>query len=521
MTSPWPWALDARTVDGLLAERARTTPTQPGLIDEVGTTLTWSELERAVDGAVGWLSAQGIEPGTRVAWQLPTRISTAVTMLALRRLGAVQAPIIHLYRDKEVTAALRTFVADVLLVPGLWNGFDYAEMAGGLDLAEAPRVIEVGHEIPAEAAGHDHREPSDADSDEVAWVYFTSGSSGAPKGARHTDTSLLTTGRAFGGQGRLGEKSGEVAAMGFPIAHVGGIEYLIAALAGGYPMLLLEAFVPDRAIKAFREYGVTTTGGAPPFYQALVAVARSMAPEPLLPTLRTLKGGGAPCSPELFAAVRETLGIPVAHDYGMTEVPMLGVADPRDPDEILAATDGRPVPGNEVRIMGLDGVPCPPKVPGEIQVSGAGVCRGYTDPEETTKAFTADGWFRTGDLGLLHPTGHIEVTGRLKELIIRKGENIAPLEIESALVTHPAIAEAAVVGLPDEDRGELVCAVVVPAPGTEPPALADLCDFLLDAGLMRQKLPERLEVVTELPRTGLAKVAKAELCRRYATLVSP
>lgn len=175
MTSPWPWALDARTVDGLLAERARTTPTQAGLIDEGGTTLTWSELVRAVDGAVGWLSAQGIEPGTRVAWQLPTRISTAVTMLALRRLGAVQAPIIHLYRDKEVTAALRTFVADVLLVPGMWNGFDYTEMAGRLDLAEAPRVIEIGHEIPAEAAGQDHGQRSDADPDEVAWVYFTSG----------------------------------------------------------------------------------------------------------------------------------------------------------------------------------------------------------------------------------------------------------------------------------------------------------------------------------------------------------
>jgi non-ribosomal peptide synthetase component E (peptide arylation enzyme) len=145
------------------------------------------------------------------------------------------------------------------------------------------------------------------------------------------------------------------------------------------------------------------------------------------------------------------------------------------------------------------------------------VCRGYTDPAETAKAFTGDGWFRTGDLGRLRPSGHIEVVGRLKDLIIRKGENIAPQEIEELLARHPAVAEVAVLGLPDADRGERVCAVVVPAPGRDAPTLAELTAWLTGAGLMPQKLPEQLEFLDALPRTGLAKVAKNELRSRFQT----
>jgi cyclohexanecarboxylate-CoA ligase len=304
--------------------------------------------------------------------------------------------------------------------------------------------------------------------------------------------------------------------MGFPVAHVGGIQYLISALTGGYGLLLMEAFVPDQAVALFRQHRVTTTGGAPPFYSALVAVARAgAADEPLLPSLRVLKGGGAPCPADLYRQVREVLGVQLAHDYGMTEVPMIAVADPLDPDDVLAETDGRVLPFNRVRVVGADGAELPEGETGEIQVSGGGVCTGYTDPAETAKAFTEDGFFRTGDLGRLRPTGHIEVVGRLKDLIIRKGENIAPQEIEELLAQHPAVVEVAVVGLPDADRGERVCAVVVAAPGRPEPTLQALTDWLRDQGLMAQKLPEQLELVDALPRTGLAKVAKNELRSRF------
>ncbi|WP_157226852.1 class I adenylate-forming enzyme family protein [Gordonia rubripertincta] len=512
MNHSWPWMLDTDSIDELVAKRSAATPAAAAFLDEHGATVTFGELDVVVGRVAAALSDRGIGSGTRVAWQLPTRISTAVTMLALRRLGAVQAPIITQYRDKEVTAALRTFGADVVLVPGTWGGHDYSAMVRRLDLVTAPELIEVGH-APMEAEPVDVAPSRDAD--DVVWVYFTSGSTGAPKGARHSDATLLATGLAFGGQGRLGERPGEVAAMGFPIAHVGGIEYIIASLAGGYPLLLLETFVPDRAVELFGKYSVTTTGGAPPFYQALVAQARAAAPEKLLPALRSLKGGGAPCSVELFDEVTDILGVALAHDYGMTEVPMLAVADPQDLPQIRARTDGRPIPGNEVRIVDLEGNLCASLTQGEVQVSGRGVCHGYTDADETAKAFTADGWFRTGDIGVMHPTGHIEVVGRLKDMIIRKGENIAPVEVETALMTHPAVAEVAVIGLPDPERGEIVCAVISIAAGAEAPSRAQLRDHLLGWGLMPQKIPERVEIVAQLPRTGLAKVAKAELKLRY------
>jgi acyl-CoA synthetase (AMP-forming)/AMP-acid ligase II len=256
-------------------------------------------------------------------------------------------------------------------------------------------------------------------------------------------------------------------------------------------------------------------GGSTVFYTGLLAAQRALVsargPDArLLPSLRLLKGGGAPCPPAVFWAVREEMGVTVAHDYGMTEVPMICVASPLDSDEQLADTDGRPIPGNEVRIV-EDDVVLPAGRDGEIQVRGAAVFGGYTDPSLDAGAFTPDRWFRTGDRGHLRPDGHIEVTGRTKDLIIRKGEKIAPLELETLLIKHPAVAEVAVVGLPDDERGERVCAVLTLRAGASGPALAEIVAFLLDAGLMRQKLPEQVEFVDELPRTGLGKVAKLVL----------
>ncbi|MCW2829399.1 MAG: cyclohex-ene-carboxylate:CoA ligase [Aeromicrobium sp.] len=514
MTTPWPWILEAPSVQDLVLRRATLTPDAPLLIDEHGVGLTCREFADRVERVAAALHGLGIRAGTRVAWQLPTRLSTALVMFALRRLGAVQAPIVPIYGQREVTVALATSAAQYFLVPGTWRGTDYVAMADAItEAGPRPHVIIIGHDAPEATPGPDLPPPS-IDPEAVTWIYFTSGSTGAPKGARHTDSSLLATGRGFAGVGGQGQIDDEVGAMGFPIAHVGGIEYLIAALSGGYSVLLLEAFIPDQAVALFRQHSVTTTGGAPPFYQALLAQAKAIAPEPLLPSLCMLKGGGAPCPPELFREVREVLGVTIAHDYGMTEVPMIAVGDPSDDPELLAETDGKIVPGNLVRILAADGSECPTGEVGEVQVSGWGVCRGYTDQTETQKAFTADGWFRTGDLGRLLPSGHIEVVGRLKDMIVRKGENIAPQEIEQLAAQHPAIAEISVLGIPDVERGELVCAVIVPTDATAPIDLAGLGEWLLGAGLMRQKLPERIEIIDALPRIGLAKVDKVSLRQR-------
>ena len=532
----WPWLLRADGFDELVRARAAQTPDALLLVDEHDERISCSEFDARLSRVAAALSAQGIGAGSRVAWQLPTRLSTMLVLGALRRLGAVQAPIIPLYRDREVSAALATSEAEFFLTPGEWNGYDFAAMADRIRQADgpAPTLLAIGHEAPGPADG-DSPAPADTaasagDSDAVRWIYFTSGSTGAPKGARHTDESLLAAAEAFAGIGRLGSQPDEVAAMGFPVAHVGGVVYFAAALAAGFPILLLESFVPPSAVELFRRHGVTTTGGAPPFYTALLAMARQTPDERLLPLLRSLKGGGAPCPPELAHAVQAELGAVLAHDYGMTECPMVAVGCPDDPVDERADSDGWPIPANELRLVAVAGQSREPGDAsqvgeicqvgqvgqvGEVQVRGKAVCRGYTDPAETATAFTDDGWFRTGDLGRIRASGQLEVVGRTKDLIIRKGENIAPLEIEELLGRHPDVAEVAVIGLHDDERGERVCAVVVPRTAAKP-TLAELAAWLTEAGLMRHKHPEQLEIVDELPRTGLAKVAKSALRERFA-----
>jgi non-ribosomal peptide synthetase component E (peptide arylation enzyme) len=182
-------------------------------------------------------------------------------------------------------------------------------------------------------------------------------------------------------------------------------------------------------------------------------------------------------------------------------------------DEELAHSEGAPMPGVELRIVGGDGAPVAPGEVGELRVKAPQVMLGYLDPALDTETFDEEGFLRTGDLGRLDPHGNVIVTGRLKDVIIRKGENVSAKEVEDALFTHPAIRDVSVVGLPDEARGELVCAVIVSDDASVD--VAKVAEFLTQCGLMRQKIPERVELVDSLPRRGFGKVDKKELRRRY------
>jgi acyl-CoA synthetase (AMP-forming)/AMP-acid ligase II len=216
-----------------------------------------------------------------------------------------------------------------------------------------------------------------------------------------------------------------------------------------------------------------------------------------------LIGGGAACPPELHKQVRERMGVPIVHAYGMTEAAMVCVSPATDTEEQQSNSSGCPIPGSEVRVSAI----------GEIELRGANLTPGYVDADQWALATTPDGWFRTGDRGCLRPDGRIVITGRVKDLIIRKGENIAPDEVENELLAHPLVDEVAVLGRPDELRGEMVCAVVRRSARHRDVTLHELCAFLDERGLMKQKWPERLHFVDEFPLTGLGKVAKAELAQ--------
>jgi cyclohexanecarboxylate-CoA ligase len=270
--------------------------------------------------------------------------------------------------------------------------------------------------------------------------------------------------------------------------------------------------VPAQAVEFFRRHDVTMAGGSTAFYLAFLNEQRQQPDTPIMPSLRALSGGGAPKPPEVYFEVKREMGIPVIHGYGMTEVPMIAMGTPHDTDDQLAHTDGKPIFGAELRIVTLDGKPASPGEDGEVRVRGPMVCRGYTDPALDADAFDEDGFFRTGDLGHLRDDGHVVLTGRVKDIIIRKGENISAQEIESVLYTHPKVGDVAVVGLPDRERGERVCAVVEPAQGSEPLTFDEMVQLCREAGLMTQKIPEQLEVMDELPRNKtLNKVLKQKL----------
>jgi acyl-coenzyme A synthetase/AMP-(fatty) acid ligase len=284
----------------------------------------------------------------------------------------------------------------------------------------------------------------------------------------------------------------------------------------GFPSVALEAFVPTEAIDVYKRHGVTMAGGSTAFYTAFLAEQRKQPGDKIIPSLRLLSGGGAPKPPELFYEVQREIGVPIAHGYGMTECPMIAQGSPRDTDEQLANSDGAPVRGCDVKIAAPDGSRAAANVEGEVRVAGPMVCKGYTDAALNADAFDADGYFRTGDVGYLRDDGHIVLTGRIKDIIIRKGENIAAKEIEDLLYQHPKVAEVAVIGLPDAERGERVCAVVETAAGAERLAFVEMQDYCRDAGLMTQKIPEQLEFVDAMPRNATMKILKYELRDQFA-----
>ncbi|MGQ4437538.1 class I adenylate-forming enzyme family protein [Streptomyces sp. SAS_260] len=494
----------SRTLWDLVARRADLTPDRPVLLQD-DRTLSFGELRDRSERVAAGLYGMGVRPGTVVAWQLPTRIETALLSFALARLGAVQTPVIPFYRDREVGFALRESKAEYFAVPGVWRGFDHGEMArrlGARGIFEAYDDAQLPDGDPALLPAP----PTDGTS--VRWIYWTSGTTSDPKGVLHTDRSLIAGGSCLAHALHL--TPDDVGSMAFPYAHIAGPDYTVMLLLYGFPAVMFEQFALPDALEGYRKHGVTVAGGSTAFYSMFLAEQRKQPGEKVIPSLRLLAGGGAPKPPEVYHAVVREMGVQLTHGYGMTEVPMITMGAPDDTVENLATTEGRPPDGMEIRIA----------AGGEVRLRGEAVCQGYLDPAQTAEAFDGDGFLRTGDLGLLTGTGHLILTGRLKDVIIRKGENISAKEIEDLLAAHPDVGDVAVVGLPDAERGELVCAVVEQPPGAGELTLVTVTNYLRAEGLSVHKLPEQLEIVDALPRNEtLRKVLKYKLRERYSGTV--
>jgi cyclohexanecarboxylate-CoA ligase len=446
-----------------------------------------------------------------VSWVLPSRFEALVLTGALARLGAVQNPILPIYRHREVSFITAQSGAALLVVPGVFRGFDFAAMAA---------EVTSGTDCAVLVADPDHPEgdPSAlpayrAARDELRWLFYSSGTTADPKGAKHTDASLAAANAGM--QWAMEVTDADRAAVVFPVTHVGGLVWLFNAMETGVQLLMVEVFDPSSTPAWLGEHGCTCAGAGTVFWLAYLAAQRALpVGEQLLPDVRIFNGGGAPKPVTLHAEMVEAFGAPLIGGWGLTESPINTMVSVHDDDEAKAATDGRPCPGVDLRVV-MDAEVLGAGSEGELQVRGPQVCGGYLDSTLDADAFTDDGWFRTGDLGVVDERGYVRITGRLKDIIIRKGENISAKEIEDLLFAHPAVADVAVVGLPDDASGERACAVVVCAPGSSL-SFDELVEHCRAGRLSAHKIPEQLEIVEALPRNPSGKVLKRDLRQTYA-----
>jgi acyl-CoA synthetase (AMP-forming)/AMP-acid ligase II len=501
----------------LVLDRAAATPDARMLLDIDDREVTFREYRDRAERAAAGLQAWGVEPGSTVAWQMPTWIETIVLLGALSRLGCRQVPLLPIYGERELTFILQQCEAATFVVPGTWRGTDYEGTARRIGESIGTfRTLVCDHELPD--ADPSTLAPFDLDAfdaDEPRWVFYTSGTTADPKGARHTDHAVVEIGIQM--VVRQGFEASDRFGIAFPFTHIGGLTNYCVCLYTGLTLVVLESFVPAQAVDTFARFGVTVIGGGPAFYRAFVDEQRRRGGPSILPNLRFISGGGAPMPPELHRWVRDEIGgLGCANGWGMTEGVIMAINDPRDTEAHLTESSGQALAGMEIRAVDPTGAVLPPDAEGELEFRGVGLFHGYLDDALNADAFTDDGWFRTGDLGRLDADGYVTVTGRLKDIIIRKGENISAKEVEDLLYSHPKVADAAVIGVPDEERGEMVCAVVTLTDAADPIALDEVARWMTDAGTMRQKIPERLEIIDAMPRNATGKIVKNDLRDRFA-----
>ena len=504
--------LSGTTLWELIEARVDETPDALLAVDEEMRTMTFAEFAVEAERSAAGLAVYGVGAGTVVTWQLPTWLESLVLVAALSRLGAVQNPVLPIYREREVGFITRQAGSGLIVVPSVWKGFDYEEMATGIARANGGCQVLVADRALPQGDPSTLTPLAVVDDDPVSWLFYTSGTTADPKGAMHTDASIAAVARGM--SQRLEVNSRDRAALVFPFTHIGGITWLFCALQTGCSLILMESFHPTETPEVLSRESVTLAGSGTPFHMAYLAAQRASL-HPIFPDVRAFPGGGAATPPQLAHDLRAVFDAPVLSGYGLTEAPILTMAATTDSDEELALTEGKAMLGVDLKLVRPDGSSAAEGEDGEVRAKAPQLMKGYLDPSLDADAFDEDGYFRTGDLGRFDTKGNLIITGRLKDVIIRKGENISAKELEDLLFQHPKVGDVAVVGLPDPSSGERACAVVQTAAGAEPIGFDEMVAFLKDAGLMVQKLPEQLELLDTIPRNASGKVLKHVLREQF------
>ncbi len=502
----------------ILSETAHAAPDRPVAVYD-GGRLTYRELDRASDLLSATLTASGIEPGDRVALQLPNIPQFLISYFGILKSGAVVVPLNVLLRAPEVAYHLSDSGARVLIT---WDGV-LAEAAKGAEAAGVETIYAVGRAAGSGVAGAEvaapferlldgaapPREIATREPTDTAVIVYTSGTTGRPKGAELTHLQLYMNADI---PGRLFDlQTTDVVITALPLFHVFGMSSILdICVRFGCTMSLIPRFTPAAALAAIQRDRATIFEGVPTMFADLLSCPDLDAYD--LSSLRIAISGGASIPAPVLDAFEERFGLVILEGYGLTETASTTTFNV-SVDERRAYSVGKPIWGTQTQVWDSDGHPLPPgrENVGEIVTRGLHVMKGYWhNPEATAAAFTGD-WLHTGDLGYFDEDGFLFVVSRKKELIIRGGYNVYPSEIENVLHAHPAIAEAAVVGVPDERLGEEVMAVVILRPGMEvgERELVSYCRGQLAA----YKCPRVYQFRAELPKNTLGKILKDELVR--------
>lgn len=502
------------TVVDRVREHAATRPDAIAIIDGTDDRrITYAELWRDACAFASFLIGRGVRPGDGVSVQLPNAYETAVVDLGVLAVGAVLNPLLPNYRAHELRHILSVSHAKAYVTPDTYRGFDHRAMAAELRAAlpELHTHVVVGTPSDpssvslADALTTAPVELAPRDASTLSELIFTSGTEAAPKAIMHTEETINVNVRAT--IDTMGLRDGDVVWMPSPVGHSTGLNFgLRLALYAGLPIVLQDRWDAERAAELIERERCSYTLAATTFLADLVRVLHETPRD--VTSMRCFGCGGAPVPPELVHAAADA-GITVLRIYGSTEGLVITWNRPDSPMDKRAATDGLPMPEVEVQIRDDDDHVVGTGVAGEIHVRGPEVCLGFfEDPERMARVFTDDGWLRSGDLGVIDEDGYLAIVGRKKEIIIRGGMNIAPREIEDLLCEMPAVRAAAVIGLPDDRLGELVCACVIT---DEPLTLDDLVAHLRSRELATYKLPQAMRVVDAIPMTASGKLRKAAL----------
>ena len=480
-----PW--DVPTLDALLS-------THGGEVVDGDTRLSASEADALVATVAGGLRSRGVRRGEAVAWQVPNSLAAAILTRACWRIGAVAAPVLHSFGAADVVAAL-------------------GQIDPALVLEVRPEAfsdpVALAHTLggPPVPAGVCPSRPSD-----IALVLFTSGSTGIPKAVLHTQRGLSWKASLMARVHGLG--SSDAVLMPAPMAHISGLlNGVLVPGAAGLRSVLVRRFDPEQALTLVARERISFLAGPPTFF---IAMGRALAetPDTDVSSVRLVSSGGASVTPAFVEETARTFDCRVKRTYGSTEAPTVTTSTDDDPFEKARDTDGRAVGAVELRVSDPEtGGHCRTGSPGELWVRGPELFAGYADASQTATVIARGGWFRTGDLATVDGDGWVRIVGRLKDVIIRGGENISASEVEAALEAHPDIHHAVAVGYPDPLMGERVAAFVESA---APFDLEACRRWFSDRGVAKFKTPEKVERLEHLPLLGSGKPDRAALQRRAA-----